>query len=101
VEASLELTGEVAAYIDAHPALELVMPPSLSVILWRRPGWQPSDYARMQDELLRRQLGFVTPTSWQGETVGRFAFVNPKTTMDMVRAMFDAVLELDERSRDV
>ena len=93
VDASLQLTREVASYIQEHPLLELVYPPTLSVVLWRRVGWTAHDYERMQDELLRRQIGFVTPTSWQGQTVGRFAFINPRTTLDMVRAMFDAVVD--------
>ncbi len=91
VESSLTLTREVADYIRAHDKLELVQEPTLSVVLWRHTDWDAKDYARMQDTLLNQQIGFVTPTSWQGETVGRFAFIHPHTTVDMVTAMFDAI----------
>lgn len=84
VEASLKLTGEVTELIRNHPDLELVIEPTLSVILWRRKGWGPQDYVAMQDRLLEKQIAFVTPTSWNGETVGRFAFVHPNTTLQMV-----------------
>jgi len=29
-------------------------------------------------------VGFVTPTTWEGETVARLAFLHPGTTVDMV-----------------
>jgi len=88
VEASISLTNEVAEYIRAHENLELVIEPSLSVVLWRRKGWKAKDYRDLQDRLIESQTAFVTPTSWQGETVGRFAFVHPGTTIDMVKEVF-------------
>jgi glutamate/tyrosine decarboxylase-like PLP-dependent enzyme len=91
VESSLSLTREVADHIRAHDKFELVQDPTLSVVLWRHKDWVASDYARMQDVLLDQQIGFVTPTVWQGETVGRFAFIHPHTTLDMVVAMFEAI----------
>ena len=91
VEASISLTREVAEYVRKHDKFELVLEPTLSVVLWRHKEWTASDYASMQDTLLDQQIGFVTPTSWQGETVGRFAFIHPHTTLDMVVAMFEAI----------
>lgn len=88
VEASISLTNEVAELIRAHDDLELVIEPSLSVVLWRRKGWEAKDYRDLQDRLIEAQTAFVTPTSWQGETVGRFAFVHPGTTIDMVKEVF-------------
>ena len=37
--------------------------------------------------LLEAQIAFVQPTSWQGEKVARLCFVNPRTTIDHVRAV--------------
>lgn len=37
------------------------------------------------DDLLDRQVAFIPPTRWLGETVGRFAFLHPQTPMDVVR----------------
>jgi glutamate/tyrosine decarboxylase-like PLP-dependent enzyme len=88
VEASISLTNEVAELIRAHDDLELVIEPSLSVVLWRRKGWEAKDYRDLQDRLIESQTAFVTPTSWQGETVGRFAFVHPGTTIEMVKEVF-------------
>jgi glutamate/tyrosine decarboxylase-like PLP-dependent enzyme len=88
VEASISLTNEVADFIRGHENLELVIEPSLSVVLWRRKGWNARDYRDLQDKLIESQTAFVTPTSWQGETVGRFAFVHPGTTIDMVKEVF-------------
>lgn len=88
VEASISLTNEVAELIRAHDDLELVIEPSLSVVLWRRKGWEAKDYRDLQDRLIQSQTAFVTPTSWQGETVGRFAFVHPGTTLEMVKEVF-------------
>lgn len=91
VEASISLTNEVADFIRAHENLELVIEPSLSVVLWRRKGWNAKDYRDLQDQLIQSQTAFVTPTSWQGETVGRFAFVHPGTTIEMVKEVFAAL----------
>jgi glutamate/tyrosine decarboxylase-like PLP-dependent enzyme len=88
VEASITLTNEVAQYIRDHDNLELVIEPTLSVVLWRRKSWNAKDYRDLQDRLIQSQTAFVTPTSWQGETVGRFAFVHPGTTIEMVKEVF-------------
>jgi glutamate/tyrosine decarboxylase-like PLP-dependent enzyme len=88
VEASISLTNEVADLIRAHDDLELVIEPTLSVVLWRRKGWNAKDYRDLQNRLIEQQTAFVTPTSWQGETIGRFAFVHPGTTLEMVKEVF-------------
>jgi aromatic-L-amino-acid decarboxylase len=48
------------------------------------PGWGAEDYHRWSEKLLADQIGFVTPTRWEGETVARFAFLNPDTTVEIV-----------------
>jgi glutamate/tyrosine decarboxylase-like PLP-dependent enzyme len=91
VEASIQLTREVVELVRAHPELELVIEPNLSVVLWRKIGWEAKDYRELQDRLISTQVAFVTPTSWQGETVGRFAFVHPGTTIEMIQEVFAAL----------
>ena len=91
VEASIQLTREVAELVRAHSELELVIEPNLSIVLWRKIGWEAKDYRALQDRLISTQVAFVTPTSWQGETVGRFAFVHPGTTIEMIREVFAAL----------
>ena len=88
VSRSIELARETARFIEDHPLLELVREPGLSVVLWRRKGWQAADYERFQERLLAAQVAFVTPSKWEGETVGRFAFLHPATTLDHVKEIF-------------
>jgi glutamate/tyrosine decarboxylase-like PLP-dependent enzyme len=87
VEQVLTLTRASAAEIQAHPDLELIMEPDLSVLLFRRTGWSEADYESWWRRLLEAQIAFVQPTSWQGEKVARLCFVNPRTTIDHVRAV--------------
>jgi len=85
VETVLATAQRVADLIGETPHTELVRDPGLSVVLFRRPGWGPADYDAWSAQLLADQVGFVTPTKWEGEVVARFAFLHPDTTLDMVR----------------
>jgi glutamate/tyrosine decarboxylase-like PLP-dependent enzyme len=84
VEAALELARLTAALIEDTPHLELLLPPELSVVLYRRTGWAAEDYYAWSAKLLADQIGFVTPTKWEGDTVARLAFLHPDTTLDIV-----------------
>jgi hypothetical protein len=70
-----------------RPDLELILEPELSVLLFRRIGWSPDDYEAWWRRLLEAQVAFVQPTSWNGEKVARLCFINPRTTIDHVRAI--------------
>jgi L-2,4-diaminobutyrate decarboxylase len=87
METVLGVTRATAEEIRRHPDLELLMEPELSVVLFRRVGWGSDDYERWWRRVLDAQIAFVQPTSWQGEKVARLCFVNPKTTLDHVRAI--------------
>ena len=89
VERVLSVTREAAAEIGRRPDLELVLEPELSVVLFRRLGWGPDDYEAWWRRALERQVGFVQPTTWEGEKVARLCFVNPRTTVEHVRAILD------------
>ncbi len=91
VEASLQLTQITARLIDAHPRLELVMEPELSVVMFRRPGWSSEDLNTWSDQLLANGTGFVVPSSWQGEPVLRFCFISPRTTVADVEMILDTL----------
>jgi glutamate/tyrosine decarboxylase-like PLP-dependent enzyme len=92
VEAVLAVTRATAEEVRRHPDLELVMEPELSVVLFRRTGWGPDDYETWWRRVLDAQIAFVQPTSWQGEKVARLCFVNPKTTIDHVRAVLGTMV---------
>jgi glutamate/tyrosine decarboxylase-like PLP-dependent enzyme len=85
VEHGISLARLAADEVRRAPHLELLREPTLSVVLFRRTGWSPADYDRWSQQLLADQVGFVTPTTWLGETVGRLAFLHPGTTPEMVR----------------
>jgi aromatic-L-amino-acid decarboxylase len=84
IEVVLDLAQRTAVRVEELPYLELVRPPELSIVLYRRPGWIASDYDDWSTKLLADQIAFVEPTKWQGETVARLAFLHPHTTMDIV-----------------
>jgi aromatic-L-amino-acid/L-tryptophan decarboxylase len=89
IESAIGLAASTAAEISARDYLELIREPELSVVLFRRIGWQAADYAAWADKLLDDQVAFMPPTRWDGETVARFAFLHPHTTMDLVREILD------------
>ena len=93
VETALRTAQEAADLIEATPYLELVRRPELSVVLYRRRGWGPADYDAWSARLLNDQIGFVTPTTWEGETVARFAFLHPDTTVAMIDEILATMAE--------
>jgi aromatic-L-amino-acid/L-tryptophan decarboxylase len=91
VEAGLAMAQRAAERVDAATHVELVRQPGLSIVLFRRPGWTKVEYEAWSARLLRDQIGFVTPTSWEGETVARFCFLHPNTTVEMVEEILDSM----------
>ena len=93
VEAALQLARDTAARIErtarsgAHTSAGAVcraIPPA-GLELRRTTG-------RWSTRLLSDQIGFVTPTKWQGETVARLAFLHPHTTMEIVDEVLATML---------
>ena len=89
IETALRLAREAAAEIRARDYLELVREPELGVVLFRRRGWNPARYAGWAGRLLHDQVAFIPPSAWEGETVARFAFLHPHTSMDLVAEILD------------
>ena len=89
IETAIELARQTAAEIRARDQLELIREPELGVVLFRRRGWDSGQYAAWADGLLQDQVAFIPPSSWEGETVARFAFLHPQTPMDLVRQILD------------
>ena len=87
IETTLRVAREGAQLVDAAPHLELLLEPKLSIVLFRRRGWDAATYQAWSDDQLARQHSFVTPTAWQGETVLRWCVVNPLTTVDDLAAI--------------
>jgi len=89
IEAAVSLARRTAELVKELPQLELVREPELAVVLFRRRGWTASQYGDWARRLHDDGVAFVPPTKWEGETVGRFAFLHPDTSLDLVREVLD------------
>jgi L-2,4-diaminobutyrate decarboxylase len=93
IERTLEVTRFAEAEIARRPYLEALREADLSVVVFRRDGWEPEDYQAWSVEMMREELAFVVPTSHEGETVARFAIVNPTTTEQDIVAILDTMAQ--------
>lgn len=84
VETVLAVAQESADLVERTPYLELVRRPELSVVLFRRTGWDRGQYEEWSSRLLEDQIGFVVPTTWEGESVARLALLHPDTTVGVI-----------------
>jgi glutamate/tyrosine decarboxylase-like PLP-dependent enzyme len=91
VETSVRVAHEGAELIRSASHLHLVSEPELSVLLFRRTGFAPADYDEWSARMLADGEAFVVPTTWKGETVLRLCLVNPRTTLDDLRLIFDSL----------
>ncbi|MEN9679283.1 MAG: hypothetical protein RLZ57_412 [Actinomycetota bacterium] len=82
MEYTMLIAKKATELIKEHPNLELLIEPELSIVAFKRKGWNKSDYQKWSDKLLDDQIGFVTPSSHDGEPILRFAIVNPWTNVD-------------------
>jgi aromatic-L-amino-acid decarboxylase len=89
IEAAVRLARDTADLIKTTPQLELIREPDLGVVLFRRVGWEPADYNKWAQALHDEEIAFVPPTKWEGETVGRFVFLHPETSMELVKEILD------------
>lgn len=92
IEWDIKLAQIAAEKIRNNPNLELVREPSLSIVLFKRKGWNAEDYKKWTFKNLEKGLALVTPTKWKvngkRETVIRFCFINP----DAVEEDIDLIL---------
>ena len=79
MELSLTVAKQAAELVRNHPNLELLCEPELSIVAFTRKGWDKADYQKWSDKLLADQIGFIPPSSHNGQPIFRFAIVNPWT----------------------
>jgi len=91
IEYGIELAARIADEIRRRDGLSLVRDPQLSVVVFRREGWTAADYRDWSQRLLDEQLAFVVPSSYAGETVLRFAIINPMTTFELLTSILDTL----------
>ncbi|GHA39428.1 glutamate decarboxylase [Salinimicrobium marinum] len=95
IERGITLAKIAGEKIESRENLELVRPPSLSVVLFRRKGWSPSEYRDWTYKNHKEGLALVTPTKWRKgddyETISRFCFINPETTEEDIDIILDSM----------
>ena len=91
MEYTMLVAKKAVELIKAHPNLELLIEPELSIVAFTRKGWEKEDYQRWSDQLLKDQIGFVTPSSHEGQPILRFAIVNPWTNVDDIEKILDTL----------
>jgi len=89
VERTLEVTRAGEAMIVAAPHLDLVMPAGLSVLAFRRAGWDQVRYDAWSRELVDDGTALVLPTEVDGAPALRLCIVNPRTTEDDLALIID------------
>jgi glutamate/tyrosine decarboxylase-like PLP-dependent enzyme len=87
VAKTMETARVAADAVKAHPNLELLREPTLSIVAFTRKGWAMADYKAWSDKLLEDQIGFVTPSTDKGQPILRFAIVNPWTNVSDIEAI--------------
>jgi len=70
VQVAIDLAQRTQQLIGESDHLEMVRPSSLSIVLFRRFGWDAQRYNEWSQELLRKQIAFVTPTKWRARRSG-------------------------------
>jgi glutamate/tyrosine decarboxylase-like PLP-dependent enzyme len=91
IERSLATARSVADRIRTMPHLELMAQPDLSVVMFRRRGWDLDRYHAWSDQLLADGIGLVLPSRWQGEPILRFAILHPETTLEIIDEILDTL----------
>jgi glutamate/tyrosine decarboxylase-like PLP-dependent enzyme len=91
VAKTMDIAAIAAEKIIAHPNLELLREPNLSIVAFTRKGWNLEDYKAWSEKLLADQIGFVTPSSDKGQPILRFAIVNPWTQVSDIEAILDTL----------
>ncbi len=89
VRAGVDHARTAATLIEHHPDWELLWGPSLSIVLFDRPGWTADQLQQWSDSLLAAGLGLVVPTKFEGRPVLRFCIINPMSDGDVLAEILD------------
>ena len=89
MEHTLTVAHAAADLVRAHPNLELVCEPELSIVAFKRRGWAAKEYENWSNTLLADQVGFIPPSSHDGQPILRFAIVNPWTKISDIEIILN------------
>lgn len=90
VELCIENAKKCAEAIKNTEHLELIMEPTLSIVVFKRKGWDKQDYEKWSKELALKGELLCLPSSIDGETILRLAFLNPNTN---IQKAIDIIIE--------
>jgi glutamate/tyrosine decarboxylase-like PLP-dependent enzyme len=93
VECCLAVAAAGADLVRRSEHLELVVEPELSVLAFRRRGWEPHHYGTWSRRMLDTGAALVVPSAFEGHPILRVCVVNPCTTVDDLRLVFDSLAE--------
>lgn len=82
VEKCIANAKKCAEAINQTDHLELVMEPTLSIVVFKRKDWEIEDYASWSNDLALDGKLLCIPSSINGEIILRLAFLNPNTDID-------------------
>ena len=82
IELCIANAKKCASAIKNSDHLDLVMEPTLSIVVFKRKGWQKSDYEKWSHKLAIEGKILCLPSSIDGQTILRLAFLNPNTDID-------------------
>lgn len=91
IEHTIAVAHAGADLIRQSEHLRLLVDPELSVLVFERTGWGDADYQAWSDRLLHDQYAFITPTRHRGRLCARIAVINPTTTVEDLRGIFDSM----------
>jgi len=91
IKACLDLTAAGAGMIRTSDHLELVAEPELSVLAFRRRGWEPREYGAWSRRMFDSGTALVVPSSLDGQTIMRLCVVNPRTTVEDLQLVLDSM----------
>lgn len=91
VETCLATARTAAALVGAADHLDLICEPELSVVAFRRTGWEAPDYRTWSARLLAAGEGFVVPSTHDRRPMVRLCIVNPCTTGADIAFLVDSL----------
>jgi glutamate/tyrosine decarboxylase-like PLP-dependent enzyme len=89
MDKTLATAQRFADAVAAHPHFELLLEPDLSVVLFRRCGWNLDDYRSWSHSRAMAGTALIVPTAWMGQPCFRICVVNPLTEAEDLIALLD------------
>jgi len=93
IERTMATARDVVEGIRRRGHLDLVMDPDLTIVLFRRPGWDEERMTAWADTHAKLGSALILPTRFRDELMFRMCFVNPDTEASQVLAVLDTMAD--------